>query len=481
MRHHIRLFVIMVAIASISTPGCSLADDAEPDASETAAAEAQPAEPADEVRPHMASSPPAEPLVPDYEQPPADECASAVDCPSLPNTVQWCSPHGQCRYTCQPGHADANAEAERDGCECQIRHGGREICDGHDGDCDGAVDNPFAGGQASAGSRHSCAVDRDGVLRCWGASWAATGAEQAGVRLWRVQAGYRHTCGITAAGKLYCFGDNTYGQLGRQDLREARRPVPVGGDKRYVQVGVGRFHTCALTRSHRLVCWGRNDYGQLGDGTKADRSEPAAVVASGEFVSVAAGDFHSCATRTSGEVLCWGANFLGQTGQPDLSTVVLPSTVSEMPAMDSVVAGSNHSCARSVGGRVYCWGNNESGQLGDDTRDGGAEPRSPTHEYEFADVSAGGAHTCGVASSGQLYCWGANGSDQLGIDEPGADSLRPRPSARRLRFDQVSAGEHHTCAMTTAGHLYCWGAGTHGQLARDRSHSSPRPTRADCP
>jgi alpha-tubulin suppressor-like RCC1 family protein len=480
MRRHIRLFVMIAVFVSASAPGCSLADEAAPVGAE-ATAEAQPAEPPAETLLEVAGSPSAEPLVPAHRRASTGECAGSQDCAALPNTAGWCSPDGECLYTCQPGFADANAEVVPDGCECQIRHGGREICDGHDGDCDGVVDNPFAGGKVSAGSQHSCALDRDGALRCWGTMGADVTPQQAGVRLWQVDAGHRHTCGITAAGRLYCFGDNTYGQLGRGDFGQARRPVQVVGDARFVEVAVGRFHTCALTRTRRLMCWGRNDYGQLGDGTDNDRDEPVAVARDVEFASVAAGDFHSCATSAAGEVSCWGANFVGQTGQPRASSVETPSTVAGLPTMQNVVAGANHSCGRTVGGRVYCWGHNESGQLGDDTRQGGARPRSPTDEYAFEALSAGGDHTCALAASGQLYCWGANGSGQLGIDELRADSPRPRPSARRHRFSQVSAGSNHTCAMTTGGHLYCWGAGTDGQLVRDRERSSRLPTRADCP
>jgi alpha-tubulin suppressor-like RCC1 family protein len=71
--------------------------------------------------------------------------------------------------------------------------------------------------------------------------------------------------------------------------------------------------------------------------------------------------------------------------------------------------------------------------------------------------------TCAVTSGGALYCWGANGSGQVGdgtlVDRPAPVRIRPD-----LTFASVSVGAEHACAVTTSGVIYCWGNNPYGQL-----------------
>merc|ERR1711988_864602 len=82
----------------------------------------------------------------------------------------------------------------------------------------------------SAGSLHSCGIQYDGSLSCWGANtagqtdvpcwneesaqWAECGTAGAVIKVgWQqVACGETHTCGILRDGTLKCFGDNRYAQ-----------------------------------------------------------------------------------------------------------------------------------------------------------------------------------------------------------------------------------------------------------------------------
>ncbi len=74
----------------------------------------------------------------------------------------------------------------------------------------------------------------------------------------------------------------------------------------------------------------------------------------------------------------------------------------------------------------------------------------------FAQVSAGNAHTCGVTTDNRLYCWGSNLTGALG-DGTTTRRLVPVPIGGTLRFRQVGAGDRNTCAVTTDNRAYCWG------------------------
>ncbi len=132
--------------------------------------------------------------------------------------------------------------------------------------------------------------------------------------------------------------------------------------------------------------------------------------------------------------------------------VPLPLTAS------SLVTGGTHTCAIGVDDTLYCWGANDRGQLGLGVGDldGHPRPHRVTGVLRFDRVSAGLAHTCALTSSGAAYCWGSNFSGQLG-DGTGIYRAEPTPVVGELRFATISAGAFVTCALTAVGEAYCWG------------------------
>jgi Regulator of chromosome condensation (RCC1) repeat len=88
---------------------------------------------------------------------------------------------------------------------------------------------------------------------------------------------------------------------------------------------------------------------------------------------------------------------------------------------------------------------------------------TPAHVLSFRQVSAGNAHTCGVTTDNLAYCWGLNRWGQLG-DGTTTDHLTPVPVSGTLRFRHVSAGLSETCGVTTDYRAYCWGSNLFGEL-----------------
>jgi len=83
----------------------------------------------------------------------------------------------------------------------------------------------------------------------------------------------------------------------------------------------------------------------------------------------------------------------------------------------------------------------------------------------FNVIDGGVAHTCALSRAGQVWCWGSNSFGQLGLGH-GFDALYPRPvttPAGALSFKSLSAGAYHTCAVAYFGEVWCWGWNSHGQ------------------
>ncbi len=102
-------------------------------------------------------------------------------------------------------------------------------------------------------------------------------------------------------------------------------------------------------------------------------------------------------------------------------------------------------------------------------------------------LTAGGEHSCALTAAGDLYCWGRNDSGQVGdgsLDDVLSPTAVMLPDA--LRVTCVSAGLQHTCAAGTRGgspededEVWCWGDNSDGQLGSSGGSTQPTPARAE--
>lgn len=267
---------------------------------------------------------------------------------------------------------------------------------------------PFA--SVAAGWAHTCGVDREGSVRCWGGDiegkhlgtpaaedvrWGALDVRAP--RFSGVSAGWVHTCGLEESGRIECWGE-TYSPL---------VPDPAGS---FVSVDTASSSaSCAINASGALHCWG--------DPGSALLREPE-----GTYTQVSAERAYACAVNSASGIDCWGS-----------SPVAPPNDLGEVSA---VTCGERHACALLSDRRVRCWGADDLGQLG-------APPG------EFTKVDAGTNHTCALSTSGAISCWGENDRGQIDV--------------AAASYVDVASGARHSCGVTASGDVHCWGNNDFGQ------------------
>jgi len=134
----------------------------------------------------------------------------------------------------------------------------------------------------------------------------------------------------------------------------------------------------------------------------------------------------------------------------------------------AVAAGDTHTCALTTTGGVKCWGENDYGQVGDGTS--GNIRTTPIDVSGLtsgvAAVTAGWEHTCALTTAGGLRCWGRNPWGQLGDGTHWNYRTTPVDvSGLTSGVAAVTAStSNHTCALTTTGGLKWWGNNDNGQL-----------------
>ena len=378
----------------------------------------------------------------------------------------------------------------------------------------------------TAGASHTCALLREGLVRCWGDNskgqlGLGTAANLSGQPPYKnglvplgaaavaLTAGDSHTCALMADQSVRCWGANADGQLGLgntdtigdDEVPDATHAaVPLGA--KATAVAAGGNDTCAILRDGSLRCWGLNDYGQLGLGntnTIGDDELPSAAVAEVSLgdtaAAVAAGGDHTCAilgmpSLGSSSVRCWGRNNVGQLGlgtTTEIGDDELPTAVAALAFLngpfDAIVAGVTRTFLHQNNDNgVEVWGDNSDGGLGaGTTEDFTMLPATKLGNLTFdtglaLEVSAGAYHAC-VRTQNQLFrCWGVNDKGQLGLGTTAtlgdveAENLAPpvdlgSDAAGHAHYATLMAtGAKHTCVLLESGTLLCWGENAAGQL-----------------
>jgi hypothetical protein len=268
--------------------------------------------------------------------------------------------------------------------------------------------------------QHGCSLHVDGAVSCWGANGAReTGTDSAPPG----------TCAVFVT-------DGGSGEAACQP-----NPTRVTGLENVTALQLGDARSCALTTEGAVQCWGLPFRG------------PEWLAQQSGVASIAIGNQAACALFGEGRWGCSDAQFATLRDWTDVTAVAM--------SQDTEL-----SCVLRGGGRVDCWGPNAAGQRGI----GNTDPMIPLPDDPPAlaanatQLAIGEGHACALMMDGSVQCWGRNGYGELGA--PVGDSARcpggPCQTTAQLvaglpAAAGIAAGGNTTCAVTSAGDIYCWG------------------------
>jgi alpha-tubulin suppressor-like RCC1 family protein len=110
----------------------------------------------------------------------------------------------------------------------------------------------------------------------------------------RVTGAGTHSCALQANGQLLCWGVNSSGAFADPLYRDT------------VAFATSIYESCAVQRDGRTLCWKG-----LGDNHSSDKSLDGVGWAT---VGLSGDDIWGCSATTQGAVACWGYNGSGQLG-----------------------------------------------------------------------------------------------------------------------------------------------------------------------
>lgn len=397
-----------------------------------------------------------------------------------------------CSPECSPG-ANASAECVEGACvyTCEA---GFESCDADPSDCEVDLASKENCGACGNGCVVECS-EIDGALACNDPVEIAAGRD--------------HTCVRKPSGTVFCWGANDDGQIGGGQstfFEDVPQKVLFNGSARASKLVAGDNSSCILDDGGGVWCWGNS--GQADPATAVPSTVGASAVAvwgplgvvlrSGSVSTfaveapyqaptsfftgasaIARGQGHGCAVRAGSAVHCWGSNGSGQLGIDPATTQLANPTfpISGLQAVE-VAVGDLHSCARTPGGDLRCWGESvDHGQVGHGVFANTHLPQPVLSQVSKVEL---GPITSAALSNGELYLWGANSERQVATTQ--AQGV-PTPTLRADVENVVdfALGATHSCVLTQAAEVYCFGANDKGQLGVGNTTPSGAPVLVTIP
>lgn len=287
------------------------------------------------------------------------------------------------------------------------------------------------------------------------------------------------SCALQADGAVYCWGNITPLMLGPFNGDDCPAPY-VGGsmtcanpwaakahvDPAFVEIAgtaAGLYTTCGRTQDGHVYCWPIVDATTCPANTYSDCGQLLDISNNHTYVQLATGLHGAIGLTDDGHVYFWRD----------------PSGTFAA-AQPPVELGSGHTWRHVWGGWSTWSGVDDTGAIWEgklNTPDMVQQTGSGTYAAAYEGPDGGGNFTgCALTTDGHVACWGFNAFGALGDGSPTAGyRADPEPIASTSTYVQLAIGANYACAVTTAGGLDCWGWNGYGQLGTTASDTCTDP------
>jgi alpha-tubulin suppressor-like RCC1 family protein len=296
-----------------------------------------------------------------------------------------------------------------------------------------------------------------------------------------IAVGGTHACAIVqglsgqSAGEVRCWGANAQGELGQNpsSVPESALPLPVLDLSDAASLALSTGYSCATTVAGDFMCWGELA-GESADGVHRQNPTPAYEPS---YVELVQAPFQQIAAASVGPaggavldpqaLVCWGsARFQERDAGSSEADAGATLGLFSKPAV-----GRAHACAITQDSSdVECWGDNTHGQCAVPPQ-GESFLLYPTYvglsamNVTITAVAAGSDFSCALTSDGAVYCWGANDRGQLGNPSAIGDQSTPtQVELPGITARELALGNNHGCVATGGYAVHCWGDNSAGQL-----------------
>ena len=314
---------------------------------------------------------------------------------------------------------------------------------------------------------------------------------------------------------MYCWGDNSFGQLGIQQVQTISTSLPQSvsfpkelGTARISKLFAGVYTTFALDSERRLWAWGWNAAGLLAIGSTDDLAHtvPAFIrtnaVPGADALRVRTMTVtrqSACALTATGDILCWGTNIEGTMGQSPPAPLLDSGSFVPVKAFDAplIPPGPNALFAQTVNSSALCyaagvefsglkcWGRGNSFQLllltdytdaAEINAMAGAALINAGLRTPFKKVVLGRFFGAALDASGRVAIWGGfgpaypiGGSIEAGV----ASELSASTDAGKDgNWTDITSGSEHLCLLDGARRVRCMGRNDQLALGRPPIDSS---------